>query len=269
MFKDINTIAIGSTNPCLLVYMLDQSGSMSEEFGNASHTKAQELCNAINNVIYEVGLRCMKTGEVKSRFEIALFAYSGTTVRPGWEGALDNNYLHTIRETLENPYQVADDTITWVTPRANDATPMLTAFKNVRELCDDWINWGRHKQDCHPPIIINISDGAATDDDDNFSGIRRVVQDIRNLQTDYGPTMILNIHISSRHADRILFPDQPMSGDRHERLLFEISSPLYKAMIDRAKMREYNLSENSRGYIFNGNSIDLINFLNIGSPGAL
>jgi hypothetical protein len=269
MYKDINTISIASTNPCLLVYMLDQSGSMTETFGNASHSKAQELCNAINNVIYEVGLRCMKSGEIKNRFEIALFAYSNTTVRPGWEGELGTTFLHPIRDIIERPLQATDEALTWVTPHSNDATPMLTAFKNVKELCEDWVNWGHHKRDCHPPIVINVSDGAATDDDANFSGIKRVVQDIRNLQTDYGQAMILNIHISSRHSDRILFPDKAMSNDRYEQLLLEISSPLYKSMIERARRREYNLTERSRGYIFNGNSIDLINFLNIGSPGAL
>ena len=47
---DLRNLTISSTNPCLIVHLIDQSGSMNEKFGNASHTKAIELANAINDV---------------------------------------------------------------------------------------------------------------------------------------------------------------------------------------------------------------------------
>ena len=66
---DIRNLTISSTNPCLLVYLIDQSGSMNDKFGNASHTKAVEVTNAINDIIYEVGLRCIGSGgELKKSF---------------------------------------------------------------------------------------------------------------------------------------------------------------------------------------------------------
>jgi hypothetical protein len=37
---DIRNLTISSTNPCLIVYLIDQSYSMSEQFGNASHSNA-------------------------------------------------------------------------------------------------------------------------------------------------------------------------------------------------------------------------------------
>jgi hypothetical protein len=68
-------------------------------------------------------------------------------------------------------------------------------------------------------------------------------------------------------GDRILFPSQVSeSGDSFARLLFELSSPLNEHMMQEAKKRGYsNITHGARGYVFNGNNTDLLNFLNIGS----
>ena len=50
----------------------------------------------------------------------------------------------------------------WISPKAQGNTPMAKAFENAKRICSDWINWGNHF-DCHPPIILNITDGEATD----------------------------------------------------------------------------------------------------------
>ena len=71
-FNDLSNLVITSTNPCLLVYLVDQSKSMEDSFGNANHPKSLEVANAINDILYEVGLRCIGTaGEIKNRFEVA------------------------------------------------------------------------------------------------------------------------------------------------------------------------------------------------------
>ena len=68
---NIQNLTISSTNPCLIIYLLDQSGSMADKFGNGTHSKSVELANAINDVIYEVGLRCIGSGgELKNRFDL-------------------------------------------------------------------------------------------------------------------------------------------------------------------------------------------------------
>jgi len=266
MKKDINNIVITSANPCLMIYMIDQSSSMEDPFGNSKHSKAQEVCDAINAVIYETLTKCISNGIIKNRVEIALFAYYDKFVASGWGGSLSNKFLHITTNIFQNPLNPDDDVPKWVLPNATGATPMLAAFKNVKELCEDWINWGSHREECHPPVIINITDGEATDDDSSFTGIKKVVQEINRLETDYGKPIIMNIHISSRSGDRMLFPDQVNSGDAYERLLFDISSPLYEEMILRARKEGYHIKDNARGYIFNGAATDLIKFFNIGTP---
>jgi len=266
---DIRSLTISSTNPCLIIYLLDQSGSMNDKFGNASHSKAVELSNAINDIIYEVGLRCIgSAGELKNRFEIAIIGYgkSENLVQSGWEGLLAGKWVVSIKNIFEYPLAQENDKPIWIRPYSVNNTPMTKAFENAKRLCNDWINWGNHK-DCHPPIIINITDGEATDGGRNFNLLRSELEQIKHLGTNYGTVNILNIHISSRSGDKLLFPCVlSSSNDMFEELLFEMSTPLTENMIRIAQQKEYKLQDNARGYVFNGNATDLINFLNIGTP---
>lgn len=266
---DIRNLTISSTNPCLIVYLIDQSGSMSEKFGNASHTKAIELANSINDIIYEVGLRCIgSSGELKNRFELAVIGYGKqeNKVESGWEGALANKWVVSIKNIFDYPLGQENDKPIWIRPYAVGSTPMTKAFENAKRLCNDWINWGNHR-DCHPPIIINITDGAATDAGTNFRPLIDEANQIKGLKTNYGGTNILNIHISESSGDRVLFPNEITSTrDRFANLLFDISTPLNDNMVRLAQQKGYNIKANAKGYVFNGNGTDLINFLNIGTP---
>lgn len=97
---DLRNLTISSTNPCLLVYLIDQSGSMNDKFGNAVHSKATEVANAINDIIYEVGLRCIGGGgELKNRFEIAIIGYGKqeNVAQSGWEGQLAGKWVVSIK----------------------------------------------------------------------------------------------------------------------------------------------------------------------------
>jgi hypothetical protein len=261
-------LTISSTNPCLIVYLIDQSGSMSGAFGNGSHSKAVEVANSINEILYEVGLRCIGgAGEVKNRFEIAIVGYGkeDNVAKSGWEGQLSGKWVVPIKNIFDFPLGQQNDKPTWIQPYASSNTPMTKAFENAKRICNDWINWGNHR-DCHPPIIINISDGEATDSGNNDNLLRNEVEQINRLATNYGTVSILNIHISSTAGDKILFPNAITSGDKFQRLLFDMSTPLNENMIRIAQQRGYNMQPNSRGYVFNGNATDLLNFLNIGTP---
>lgn len=266
---DIRNLTISSSNPCLIVYLLDQSGSMSEKFGNTTYSKSAEVANAINDLIFEIGLRCIgNSGELKNRFELSIIGYGKTedSVQSAWEGQLANKWVVSIKNIFEHPLKIENDKPIWITPYANGATPMTKAFENAYRLCNDWINWGNHK-DCHPPIIINITDGEATDSNSNFTSLKSIAEKIKNLSTNYGRTAIFNLHISSRLGDRMLYPTTLESqSDKFAQLLFEISSELNPNMIRIARQKGFNIETNSKGYVFNGNVIDLINFLNIGTP---
>ena len=266
---DIRNLTISSTNPCLIIYLLDQSGSMADKFGNASHSKSVELANAINDVIYEVGLRCIGSGgELKNRFELAIIGYGKDSdkVQSGWEGQLTNKWVVSIKNIFDYPLGQDNDKPIWIRPYAIGSTPMTKAFENARRLCNDWISWGNHKE-CHPPIIINITDGEATDSGNNFNSLKNEAEQLKRIATNYGAVNILNIHISSRSGDRVLFPNDISNvNDKFAKLLFDMSTPLNENMIRLAQQKGYNIQDNGKGYVFNGNATDLINFLNIGTP---
>ena len=265
---DIRNLSISSTNPCLLVYLIDQSGSMDGKFGNAAHTKALEVANAINDTIYEVGLRCIgSSGEIKNRFEIAIIGYGkkDDSVQSAWDGALKNKWVVSIKNIFDHPLTQNNEKPIWIMPYHVSNTPMTKAFTNARNLCNDWINWGNHK-DCHPPIVINITDGEATDGGSNFIELIKEVDKLKSLRTNYGNVNVFNIHISNIGSDRILFPNSVISTNINQNLLFDLSSNLDDNMIRIANQKNYNISMGAKGYVFNGNASDLINFLNIGTP---
>jgi uncharacterized protein YegL len=264
---DLTNFTISSTNPCLIIFLIDQSGSMSEKFGNASHDKSKEVANAINELLYEVGLRCYSGDDVKNRFEIGIIGYGkDNNVQRGWEGDLSHKWVVSIKHVFEHPLGVEDDKPTWISPIASGSTPMKQAFENAKRLTQEWINWGNHR-DCHPPIIINITDGEATDGGKNFQDLLYEVNELKQLRTNYGAVNILNIHISEKIADRVLFPNEISNlNNKFSKLLFDMSTHLNENMVRIALQKGYNISNNAKGYIYNGNAVDLINFLNIGTP---
>lgn len=265
---DIRNLTISSTNPCLIVYLLDQSGSMGDQFGNGGHSKAEELANAINETMYELGLRCIgSSGELKNRFEIAIIGYGDgkDTIKTAWQGQLAGKWVVSIKNVFEYPLGQKGDLPVWIEPVANYNTPMTKAFQNAKLLCNDWINWGNHR-DCHPPIIINITDGEATDGGWGGSNLRNEVEQIKRLATNYGNVNIFNIHISGSAGDRELFPNFQPNKDKNAALLYDLSTPLNENMIRIAQQKGYNIEQGAKGYVFNGNANDLINFLNIGTP---
>ena len=52
----------------------------------------------------------------------------------------------------------------WLQPEANNGTPMHEAFERAADIVQRWCN---DKPDAFPPIVINITDGAATRPDFN------------------------------------------------------------------------------------------------------
>ncbi len=268
MYSDLSNLVITSTNPCLLVYMIDQSKSMEESFGNANYSKSIEVANAINDILYEVGLRCYESsGELKNRFEVAIIGYGidSNAVRSAWQGNLANRWVLSVNEFFKNPIGNLNEKPFWIRPYAVHDTPMTKAFENAYRLCQDWIQWGNHR-DCHPPIIINITDGEATDAGSSFRSLIGQVDKLKSLNTNFGNAFVLNIHISSNAGERKLFPSRIESTDKFSRLLFDLSSPLNSNMIRIAQSLGYNVHDGSKGYVFNGNASDLLNFLNIGTP---
>jgi hypothetical protein len=173
---------------------------MEDLFGNASHAKSVEVANAINDILYEVGLRCIGTaGEIKNRFEVAIIGYgkASNSVQSAWEGPLQNKWVVSIKDIFDFPLGEENDKPIWIRPYAINNTPMTKAFENAYRLCQDWISWGNHK-DCHPPIIINITDGEATDAGNSYQPLKEQVER-KVLESDEYMNGIIQVRIHKSH----------------------------------------------------------------------
>ena len=267
---NLETLQISSTNPCLIVYMLDQSGSMADNFSGGG-SKAQKVADSVNEIIFETGLKCYdSSGTIKNRFELSVIGYGAIRngIEPAWEGNLRDHWVVSISDVFNNPINNItnnpNENPVWITPKAVGQTPMAEAFENVYRVCEAWINWGNHR-DCHPPIVINITDGEATDGGMNQQRLIQAVNNLKSLHTNYGGVNIFNIHISGSDGDSILFPSSMQNWNNYAQLLFDLSTPLNDDMIKNARAMNYDVKQGAKGYVFNGNAKHLMDFLNIGS----
>ena len=148
----------------------------------------------------------------------------------------------------------------WLHPHAEYGTPMCEALDYAARSIENWVG---HFPDSFPPIVINVSDGNATDGDPE-----PLAQRIMDLQTNDGNALMFNIHLSEMATMPIQFPDTEEGlPDELAVRLFRISSVLPEASRNLAASLDLQMSEYSRGFVFNADMTSLVQFLDIGTRG--
>jgi hypothetical protein len=149
----------------------------------------------------------------------------------------------------------------WFDSYWKGATPMCAALHEATRIVDTWCQ--EHPKG-FPPIVINITDGEATDGD--------LVAEARKLTAvsgEDGSVLLFNIHLSSTAGPSIELPGNASKlPDQHAKALFEASSTLTPFMVARATELGLPAGENSRGFIFNAQPLHVIHFLDIGTRPA-
>ena len=146
----------------------------------------------------------------------------------------------------------------WFDPEALDGTPMCQALTQAQAVVHKFL---AEHPDCFPPIVINITDGEATDG--NPSTIAKV---IRDMKSDDGNVIVFNLHVSSAAGAPVLFPDtQEGLADDYAKMLFEMSSVLPDYMRSFALQDGYAVAPGARGFVFNGDIVSIISVLDIGT----
>jgi hypothetical protein len=267
-----------ASNPILFVILLDQSGSMSEFFGNSNISKAQGIADNINRLLYEIILHGRVGDKVRDYYHIAILGYgaSSENVMSVFGGELANKEFMTIGEIAAAPLRVEDrirtvpdgaggivdvilKTPIWVEPIAGADTPMVRAFERAENLITKWVQ--RHPSS-FPPIVINISDGEATDGDPSPYAHR-----IKNIQLEDGNVLLFNCFISSTVTEPIRFPENATRiQDTYGKKLFKMSSVLPPSMVKNAQMQGIDVGNNSRGFIYQPDKEEIIKFLGICIP---
>ena len=273
------TAEISRANPGCFLFLIDQSGSMDDPFGGGGEKKANGVADAINKLLHNLVLRCTKSEGVRDYFEVGVIGY-GVTVAPAFKGPLAGQELVPISKIATHPARVeerkrkvpngagglVEESVKfpiWFDPVANGGTPMCRALEYAHHIL---LRWVEQHPASFPPIVINITDGEATDGDPT-----EVARRIRSLKTQDGNVLLFNCHISSHAAPPIMFPDSEEGlPDEWARMLFKMSSILPESLRKIAKEEGFNVKDKARGFAFNADLVEVIRFLDIGTrPGAL
>lgn len=267
------TAEISRNNPSCFLFLIDQSGSMSDEIGGG-RKKADSVADAINRLLQNLIIKCAKSEGVRDYYEVGVIGY-GAGVGPAFTGALAGRSLVPISEVADSPARVEERTkkvddgagglveqtvkfAVWFEPVANGGTPMGQALDQAHQLMQDWVT--RHPAS-YPPIVINITDGEATDGDP--SGLAKSIAD---LSTSDGNVLVFNCHITTREGDAIVFPDSSSTlSDEFGKMLFNMSSVLPENLRQAARSEGLDLGEQARGFAFQADLRELIRFLDIGT----
>ena len=143
---------------------------------------------------------------------------------------------------------------------------MCEALRRCRDLVDAWCARAENAAS-FPPVVFNITDGEATDCDDEE--LRAVAAQIRALGTADGNVLLINIHLAADDEGRTLFfpgADERPGPNRYAQLLYDCSSQM-PAPFDEAIRREKGPGALPpfRGMSFNASATQLLTMLNIGS----
>jgi len=260
---------ISRRNPGCIMFLIDQSNSMDYAFGREkSYKKARGAADALNRIIRAIIDRCTKDEGVRDYFDISIIGYGSKEdyagpsfgekfVKVSW---LDAHPLKLEERTEKTPKgdEVRVKFPIWFEPVAYDGTPMCKALQLAYDWLKEWVS-GHHN--AFPPLVVNITDGEATDGDPEPIGKK-----IMELSTSDGNVLLFNCHISSTEAEPILFPSEinKLPADEFAGMLFRMSSEVPETMSKLAK-----LEKGARGFAFNADLADLIRFLDIGTRPAL
>jgi hypothetical protein len=267
---------ISRHNPSCFLFLIDQSGSMDDSFGQAEsgRKKADAVADAINRLLQNLVIKCAKSEGVRDYYHVGVLGY-GAKTGPAFAGELSDQELVPISQIADHPARIeertkkvddgagglADQTVkfpTWFDSVANGGTPMCDVLQRATAILSGWL--ADHAA-CFPPIVINITDGESTDGDPNAAA-----DALRALASDDGNVLLFNAHLSSSAASTTEFPDDQSSlPDQYANLLFQTSSLLPPYMRDVAKQEGYSVTDGSRGFVFNADIVSVIRFLDIGT----
>ncbi|MDP2400802.1 MAG: VWA domain-containing protein, partial [Actinomycetota bacterium] len=89
---------------------------------------------------------------------------------------------------------------------------------------------------------------------------------LRQIQTDDGPVLMFNLHVSTSGASPVQFPASETGlPDAFAKLLFRMSSPLPEHLIRFAQEKGFGVGMESRGFMFNADAVQIVDFFDIGT----
>jgi uncharacterized protein YegL len=247
----------GRKSPGHLVYLIDQSGSMS----GPNEVKAAE---AVHAAIMDTFRGCVNGTEVRNRVYITIIGYGNeqgvSIIREGW-----------MTDFVEDLKQCKNNNTTIIAPKSYGGTPMAQAFSLANKCLSNWITARQNICANDPqagipaPIIINITDGYP--DDKNTA--KDEALKLMNISTPDGNVLLFNIHMDdSEETAEIKFPSDKaqLNGVEAGEFLFDISSEMSPEFIQVAKQQKLEgIFPGAKGFVVNAKGDTLVRFVRFGS----
>ncbi|MDR1284672.1 MAG: hypothetical protein LBJ88_00555 [Campylobacteraceae bacterium] len=270
-----NHIQISRKNPTAFLFVVDQSASMGYIMPSIGKPKAKHVADVINRTILNLIDLCNKADGVRDYFHVGVICYSGKGVSNGLfkdpqkpilnlisDAAVNIIGVETVIDKIDNGLgEIVErraEFPVWVEAEADGQTPMCEAFTKAKDALRDWCD---EYQDSYPPTLIHVTDGDSTD-----GNPEAIAEDIKNISTLHGNTLIFNIHVSSFSANIIKYPYSDIDiQDEYAKQLFRMSSVFPQYLVDKALQRDYKINNGSRGFVFNADAAEIVNFLEIGT----
>ena len=278
------TAQITRNTPTAFIFLIDQSVSMrrTTSLNGETMSLAEAVARIVNHQINELVLRCVKMGDTRHYYDIAVIGY-GEKAYSGWQGELEGRDFVSPEELKNHPYtkivtrretrtrkglQIKEvEQVQWVSARHNGSwTHVHKAFEKAKTLLGSWLA-EHHEHDCYPPTIINVTDGV-------FNGTTRenLIQQANELKamfTNDGNILLWNIHITPDRLEQILLPisKEELKADKYSELLYDMSSLLperYNRPI--SDLRGDNTNERHVAMATNTDLSTLIQLMDIGTP---
>lgn len=277
------TAQITRERPTAFIFLVDHSASM----GNFTNlygrdmTCADAVAQILNSQIYELVNRCVRMGETRHYFDIAVVGY-GAEVYSAWSGALSGRDFVSPEELQRNPYKtreitkqvrirgkLIDRTVTetqWFEPRHDGRTTNFhLALRKAHLLAEQWID--THDSRCYPPTIINITDGEFLNSSHDYR--MQLANEIKAMYTTDGNVLMFNVHISPHGMESVSFPvdKAELNGNKYATELFELSSLLPKVYNEKiAMMKSIPMDQRLVAMAVNADMQQLVKIMDIGTP---
>ncbi len=294
VFRSHLECRITRENPCAIIILIDQSGSMGRKFldsKNESKIMSIEVADAINNIFEYLITKSTRGGGVRDYFTFSLIGYGNIQEEDCasfvWEGALEGKEWVTVKELSENiletstlvetavhpwgeEYQRTTIKKKWINPNAEGKnTPMLSSLKLCKEKLEQFIET---RSDNYPPIVFNLTDGLPTDISD-LDELEGICNEIKNIETKFGNAILFNCLLSHINNNKMFLPTvgefEKISENKYHAALFNSSSVLPSFILDEAyKMFndvKYKSNEPIKSLVLNIEPKDLTKLFYIGT----
>ncbi len=275
---------ISRNNPGCFLFLIDQSGSMGEALGGQPELRKMDgAADAVNRILDAISQRCSQGMDVRDYFHVGILTYStdergepdigsalpGTSPGEPFLAISQVVEAATVEERqVKEPdggggvVEVTRKFPVWLRPEARWGTPMCGALSAASAALQDWI---AEHPDSYPPMLICITDGAATD-----GNPAPLAEGIMALETNDGPALIYNAHLSAMSAMPVQYPsdESEVPPDEYAAQMFRMSSVFPDPVVELAAGMGLPVVAGSRGYVYNADMVALVQFLDIGTRAA-